>query len=153
MPAPIFYLEDLRLERDFTCGRFRLTRAEIIEFARRFDPQPFHIDEDAARESYFQGLCASGVHTQAAAIGLMVRAIADVAVVAGGSLDQARFLIPTRPDTDYDVAARWVSARPSARNPARGVASLAGTARRADGVMVMEFGVTYVVARRPSCSV
>jgi acyl dehydratase len=148
MGATKRYLEDLRLGADIACGSFRFSRAEIIDFAQRFDPQPFHLDEAAAQASYFQGLCASGVHSQAAAIGLMVRALTDVAVVAGGSLDQARFHIPVRPDRRYDVVARWIETRPSARNPTRGVAIIRGSAHDEDGVLAMEFGVTYVVARR-----
>jgi acyl dehydratase len=142
------HLEDLPVGTEFSCGRFTFSRDDIIEFARRFDPQPFHLDDEAARHSYFVGLCASGVHSQAACIGLMVRAIANVAVIAGGSLDRATFLAPVRPGQAYDVTAAWTKARPSSRNPARGVASLAGTARDAAGATVMTFGVTYVVARR-----
>ena len=141
------YLEDLALGETLDCGSFQLGRDEVIAFAERFDPQPFHLDDAAAETSYFAGLCASGLHSQAAAIGLMVRAIADVAVVAGASLDQARFLVPVRPDRRYDVVARWTEARPSARNPVRGIAVIRGEALH-EGDIVMRFGVTYVVACR-----
>ena len=87
----MLFLEDLPLDQPFPCGLFRLTRAEIIAFAQAFDPQPFHLDDAAAERSYFGRLCASGLHTQGMAIGLMVRAIADVAVVAGYALHEARF--------------------------------------------------------------
>jgi acyl dehydratase len=140
-------LEDLPIGIDFACGSFRFTCEEIIAFAAIYDPQPFHLDEAAAQRSYFRGLCASGVHSQAAAIGLVVRATANVAVVAGGSLDQARFLIPVRPDRRYDVTARWTDARPAIRNPTRGVALIRGSAREEGGALAMTFGVTYIVAR------
>lgn len=143
------YLEDLPLHHRFACGSFTLSRAEIIDFAARFDPQPFHLDEAAAKHSYFGGLVASGVHTQAAAIGLVVRANLDIATVAGGALERARFHIPVRPDRRYDVEAWWDSLRPSARTPGRGVGVLHGAAREADGRLVMEFGITYILARRP----
>ena len=142
------YLDDLALGIDFPCGGFTLSREEIIAFAEKYDPQPFHLDEAAARQSYFQGLCASGLHTQGAAIGLMVRAIADVAVVAGYALHEARFYEPVRPDTRYEVVARWTEASPSPRDAGRGRAVMTGVALR-DGVVVMRFGVTYVVQRRP----
>jgi acyl dehydratase len=142
------YLEDIALGRLMACGSFLLAREEIIAFARRYDPQPWHLDEAAAKETYFGALCASGVQSQACAIGLMVRTIGDVAVVAGGTLNEARFHVPVWPDTRYDVAARWVSARPSSRNAARGVATISGEARDPQGRVVMEFGVTYIVARR-----
>ena len=142
------YLEDLPLGVRFDCGAFCFSRDEIVAFARQFDPQPFHIDDAAAERSYFKGLCASGVHTQAAAIGLLVRAIADVAVVAGGSLDQARFFVPVRAGRRYAVTAWWQETRVSARDPARGVAVLRGVAVGEDGAEVMAFGVTYIVATR-----
>jgi acyl dehydratase len=141
------FLEDLPLGAWFPCGTFRLTRAEIIAFAAQFDPQPFHLDDDAAARSYFGRLCASGLHTQGMAIGLMVRAITDVAVIAGYSLNQARFLEPTWPDTDYTVRAAWTEVSPSPSNPARGRATIDIEVARA-GTAVARLGVTYVVARR-----
>ena len=143
------HLEDLPLGRLIACGSFRFTRAEIVAFARQYDPQPWHLDEDAAKETYFGALCASGVQSQAAAISLLVRALTDVAVVAGGSLNEARFHLPIWPETPYDVTARWVTVRPSASNPQRGVATINGEARDQQGRVAMAFGVTYIVARRP----
>ena len=140
-------LHNLPLEQEFPCGAFTLTEAEIIAFATIYDPQPWHLDDAAARRTYFNGLCASGLHSQGAAIGLVVRAIADVAIIAGGSLHEARFFAPVRPNQPYRVAATWVSARPSASNPARGVASIFIVARDEAGVAVMECGVTYIVGR------
>ncbi len=146
-PARV-HLDDLPLGADFPCGRFSLTRAEIVAFAGQFDPQPFHLDEVAAAASYFGGLVASGLHTQGAAIGLLVRATTDVAVVAGYALHEARFFVPVRPDTPYDVAARWTDVHPSSRDPERGAARIAITVTDAAGGKVATFGVTYIVARR-----
>ncbi len=143
------YLEDLPLGTVIDCGSFRLSRAEIIAFAGRYDPQPFHLDEAAAQASYFRGLCASGVQSQAMAIGLMVRALHGVAFVAGYSLHEARFFAPVRPDVAYRVRANWADATPSPRGASRGRASITGEARDGEGALVMTFGVTYVVARRP----
>jgi acyl dehydratase len=144
------YLEDLVLGERFACGGFTFTRADIVAFAARFDPQPFHLDEAAAKHSYFGGLVASGVHTQAEAVSLVVRATTDIAVVAGGALERARFLVPVRPDRSYEVEAWWHSTRPSGRDHTRGVALLRGEAREAAGPVVMEFGITYILARRPA---
>lgn len=149
-PSRRLYLEDLPLGEVFACGRFTLTRAEIVAFARQFDPQPWHLDDALAQASAFGTLVASGVHTQAAAIGLLVRRIADVAVLFGGSLHESRFAVPVRPDTPHDVTARWTGARPSASNPSRGIASVAGEARDPAGRTAMTFGVTYIIARRPA---
>lgn len=142
------YLEDLVLGERFPCGGFRFTRDEIIDFAKRFDPQPFHLDEAAAQHTYFKGLSASGIHTQAAALGCIVRTVTDVAVVAGASLDQARFFIPVRPDRDYTVVAWFEEVRPTRSNPARGLAALRGEALDDAGQVVMTFGVTYMMHRR-----
>ena len=142
----MLFLDDLPLGVDFPCGSFTLSRAEIIDFASKFDPQPFHLDEDAAKASYFEGLCASGLHSQGAAIGLMVRAIQHVAVVAGYALNETRFFVPVRPDTRYDVVARWAEAAPSPRDPKRGRAMITGEALLG-GAIAMRFGVTYVVRR------
>lgn len=143
------HLEDLPLGAWFPCGTFRLTRAEIIAFAQHYDPQPFHLDDEAAARSYFTRLCASGLHTQGMAIGLMVRAITDVAAIAGYALHEARFMVPVWPDTSYEVQARWTSASPSPRDATRGRASMTIAVRHA-ATPVSTLGVTYVVARRPT---
>jgi acyl dehydratase len=142
------YLDDLALGAEIDCGEFRLTREEIIDFAERFDPQPFHLDDAAAAASYFGGLCASGIHTQAAALGLAIRAVAGVAVVAGGALERATFQRPVYPDEAHRVTARWVEARPSASNPSRGVAVIAIDVHDSQGRPVMHGGITYILARK-----
>ncbi len=143
------YLEDLPIGQELDCGSFALTEAEIIDFATRFDPQPWHLDDILARDTYFRGLCASGLHSQAAAIGLVVRAIKGTAIIAGGALNEVRFRAPVRPNQSYRVTASWTEARASVHNPARGVAVIAILARDAQGETVMEGGITYIVGRRP----
>ena len=143
------YLEDLPLGVDIECGAFALSRDEIMAFAEKFDPQPWHLDDELAAASAFGELVDSGVHTQATAIGLLVRRLTDVAVLFGGSLHETRFAVPMRPDTEYAVAARWTEARPSASNPTRGVAKIEGRATGPDGRVAMTFGITFIVARRP----
>jgi acyl dehydratase len=144
------YLEDLTLGHVIDCGGFSLTEAEIVDFAQRFDPQPWHLDDALARNTYFESLCASGVHTQAISIGLMVRAIAGVQIVAGGALNEARVLVPVRPNRRYAVTASWREARPSSRNPTRGVGVIDITTSDAEGRVVMQAGVTYILARKPT---
>jgi acyl dehydratase len=141
------YLDDLPLGTTFPCGSFTLTREAIIAYATQYDPQPFHLDDEAAANSYFGRLCASGLHTQGMAIGLMVRAITDVAVLAGYALHEARFTEPVWPDTQYDVAAAWTETSPSPRDPGRGRAALRITVTTSTRP-VATLGVTYVVQRR-----
>ena len=142
------YLEDLVVGEPIACGRFRLTRDEIIAFAELYDPQPFHLDESYAQSHYFAGLCASGVQTQAMALGMMVRALGPVAFIAGRTLHEARFFAAVRPDAEYSVEAQWTALKPHPRHHDRGDAMISGISRDADGVAVMNFGVTYVVGRR-----
>lgn len=144
------YLDDLRLDAPFDCGSFSLTRGEIVEFATRFDPQPWHLDDALAARSAFGTLVASGVHTQAAALGLMVRAISNVAVMFGGSLHESRFFVPVLPNVRHTVTATWTSARPSASKPTQGIARIEGVAANESGRTAMTFGVTYIVARQPA---
>jgi acyl dehydratase len=146
----MIYLEDIVLHEPIACGSFRLTRDEIVAFAAVFDPQPFHLDEAGGERSYFGRLVASGLHTQGAAIGLMVRRLSNLAVIAGRSLNTTRFHRPTLPDEDYTVAASWTERTYSTRDPRRGTATIAGTIHDAAGVLTTEFGVTYVLARRPA---
>lgn len=144
----MLHLQDLPLGIWFPCGSFRLDRDDIVAFARRYDPQPFHLDEAAAARSYFGRLCASGLHTQGMAIGLMVPVIADVAVVAGYKLHEARFLVPVWPDTTYTVRARWTDISPSPRDATRGRAAM--EIEVAEGAApVARLGVTYVVRACP----
>jgi acyl dehydratase len=145
----MIYLEDIVLHEPIACGSFRLTREEIVAFAAVFDPQPFHLDEAGGQRSHFGRLVASGLHTQGAAIGLMVRRLCDLAVIAGRSLNTARFYRPTLPDETYSVTARWTETAVSPRNPGRGAATIAGTIHDEGGALTTEFGVTYVLARRP----
>jgi acyl dehydratase len=144
----MIYLEDLVLDTPIACGSFNLSRAEIVAFAEQFDPQEFHLTEEGGRASHFGTLIASGVHTQAKAIGLVVRRLHDLAVVAGRSLNTARFHRPTYPDAAYDVSVQWTEVKP-ARDPARGYAVLSGAIHDDQGRLTTEFGVTYVLLRRP----
>ncbi len=102
------YLDDLAINAPFPCGSFTLTRAEIIAFAQLYDPQPFHLDDQAAEKSYFGRLCASGLHTQGMARRLDVR-------VSGYILHEARFHVPVGPDADDCVRAHWTAIIPSPR--------------------------------------
>jgi acyl dehydratase len=147
--APRRYLEDLPLDAPIDCGSFALTREEIIDFARKFDPQPQHLGEAEAAATAFGALVASGIHSQAAALGLIVRATTGVAAMFGLALHETRFFVPVRPDVPHAVTARWTEARPSASKPGQGVARIEGQAVNPDGQTALTFGITMIVARRP----
>jgi acyl dehydratase len=143
------WLEDLPLDRPLDCGTFRLTEREIIDFAAKYDPQPFHLSAEAARESIFGGLIASSTQSLAISCGLVVRANARVRFVCGAAWEDIKLHRPVRPDIDYAVRARWTAARPSSSKPDRGVANIAIEVLDDEGP-VMTYGIAYFVWRRPS---
>lgn len=91
--------DDIRIDEPVAIGSYLFTREAILDFARRYDPQPFHIDEDAAARSHFDGLVASGWHTAAAWMRLTVDYAREHGTLAGISpgLDEIRWLKPVRP--------------------------------------------------------
>jgi acyl dehydratase len=141
------YLEDLVLDRTIECGSFTLTEDEIIEFAAKYDPQPFHLDRAAAEASAFGGLVASSVQSLGLSCGLMVRTIAGVQVMGGMAWEDIKLLRPVRPNLPFTVRARWTSAKPSRSKPDRGIAKVAIEVW--DGTdIAMTYGIAYLVRRR-----
>ncbi|MGE5537536.1 MAG: MaoC/PaaZ C-terminal domain-containing protein [Gemmatimonas sp.] len=143
---PTRYLEDLTLDEPFECGTFSVTEDEIIEFAAKYDPQPFHLDRAAAAASAFGGLVASSVQSLALSCGLMVRAIDGVAVIGGMGWEDIRLMRPVRPGVAFAVRARWLSKRPSASKPDRGIAKIAIEVWEGSAV-AMSYGIAYLVRR------
>jgi acyl dehydratase len=113
------YLDDLRVGQRFTSGSLRVEEAEIKAFAAQFDPQPFHLDESAARASLFRGLAASGWHTAALSMRLLVDGglpIAGGVIGASGELAWPR---PTRPGNVLTVETEVLDVVPSKSRPPR----------------------------------
>ena len=121
--AKAFYLEELSVGQRFSAGTYRMTEERIKSFAAEFDPQPFHLDEAAARQSVFKGLAASGWHTSAATMRLMVDALnlAGGAAGLGGEISWPR---PTRPGDTLRVELEVLAITPSRSKPDRGVVSV-----------------------------
>jgi acyl dehydratase len=143
--ADLIHLEQIAIGRSFSCGSFCLTADEIVSFAQRYDPQPFHTCEAAARASAFGGLVASSVQSFAEAASLLVRAIADVDVIAGLGWSETKLLGPIRPGLRYSVEGCWTSARRSATRESAGVAQVDGRVTEPSGEPVLTFGVIYLV--------
>ena len=146
-------LEDLTLNEPIDCGTFRVTEREIVDFAMLYDPQPFHLSLDAAKESIFGGLVASSTQSLAISCGLVVRALANVAIMGGAAWEDIKLFRPVWPDRDYAVRVRWAKTRPSASKPDRGIANLTIEVLEGDvtteKTVVMTYGVAYFVRRRP----
>ncbi len=145
---PELYLDDLRLGQQFTTAEHRLDPARLVAFAAEFDPQPFHLDEAAARRSLFGGLAASGWHTASVTMRLMVTsgpAIAGGLVGAGVELSWPR---PTRPGDVLHVVSEVTDIAPSRSRPERGMVTMRSETRNQDGAVVQVMVGRMVVPRR-----
>lgn len=146
------YFEDFSPGETLQLGAKSITAEEIINFAREFDPQPFHIDPQAARSSSFGGLVASGVQTFGMFMRLFVDGVlADAANLGGAGADDMRFLVPVRPgDT---ISARVIiqpQTRPSATKPDRGVLVIRAELSNQDDQLVWHATITSIMRRRPT---
>jgi acyl dehydratase len=142
------YLEDLRVGQRFTSGSHAVDEAQIRAFARQFDPQPFHLDDGAARASLFGGLAASGWHTAAITMRLLVEGglpLAGGIVGAGGEISWPQ---PTRPGDVLRVDSEVVEIRPSRSRPDRGTVIVRSDTRNQQGEIVQTLVARLVVPRR-----
>jgi acyl dehydratase len=142
------YFEDLEEDRPLECRAVAFTREAIVAFAAQFDPQPFHLDEAAARDSIFKGLVASALHTLSACTKVVVAAQAGVAILSGVGLHAAKMYNPVRPGGTLSVDARWADLRRSRSKPDRGFASILCNVANQSGQPVVSYGYQYLVAGR-----
>ena len=145
------YFEDFAAGQTFALGTHTMTRDEIVDFARQFDPQPFHVDEEAAQASPFGGLIASGWHTAAVFMRLYVDALlSDAASMGSPGISELRWLAPVRPgDT---LTGRFIveSVQPSSKRPDRGTVFFRSEMVAADGTTVLSMTGRGYFARRPT---
>ncbi len=154
------YFEDLKVGETIALGRYTFTADEIKAFARRFDPQPFHVDEAAAEESHFGALVASGWHTAAIWMRLMVdhrRRMAEAALARGEPVAgigpalgfrKLRWLKPVYVDDTIEYASEVIELRPSGSRRDQGLMTLRSTGVNQNGVLVFSFISTTFVERR-----
>jgi acyl dehydratase len=144
------YLDDLVVGQRFTSGARTLSADEIKAFAREFDPQPFHLDEEAARDTFFQGLAASGWHAASIAMSLLVRGglpIAGGIVGAGGEIAWRK---PIRPGDTLHVESEIIEVTPSRSRADRGTVLARSDTINQNGEIVQTFTARLVVPRRPA---
>ena len=127
MDAKPLFLEDLRVGQTFGSGTHALDDAQIFAFAGQYDPQPFHLDHDAAADSLFGGLAASGWHTAAITMRLLVDGGAPVSGGVIGAGVEVRWPTPTRPDDVLRVVSEVLEIVPSRSRPERGMLTLQST--------------------------
>jgi acyl dehydratase len=117
-PTESLHWEDFPVGSRMVFGAMAVTREAIVDFARQFDPQPFHVDERAGADSIFGGLCASGWHTCAMAMRMMCdEYLLDAASLGSPGIDNLRWLKPVYPGDTLSVQLEVVQARPMASRP------------------------------------
>jgi acyl dehydratase len=149
-PTTCLYLDDLSVGQRFTSGSHTLSADEIHAFARSYDPQAFHLDDDAARAMLFGGLAASGWHTAAITMRLNVEGglpLAGGIIGAGGEIGWPR---PTRPGDTLHVESEVLEIVPSRSRPDRGMATVLSRTVNQNGEIVQTFKAKLVVPRRPT---
>jgi acyl dehydratase len=147
--APL-YLEDLAVGQTFRSGTVTVEPERVKAFAAEFDPQPFHIDEQAAAGSVFGGLVASGWQTAALTMRLLVDGELNVAGgLVGVGVDGLRWPRPVWPGDTLRVESEVLEVRPSASKPDRGVVRIRSTTLNQHGQPVMEQVATLIVPRWP----
>ena len=143
------YLEDLRVGQRFTSGTYVMEAARIKEFAAEFDPQPFHLDERAAQASIFKGLAASGWHTAAVAMRLLVTGGLPFANGLAGLGGEVAWPRPTRPGDILHVESEIIEITQSRSKPHQGIVTVRGTMFNQNGEAVYLLTAKLLVPRRP----
>jgi acyl dehydratase len=148
--SDLMYFEDVQVGETDRFGRYEVTREEIIEYARQFDPQPFHMDEAAAKRSMFGGLIASGWHTGA----MLMRMINDHAIPGAATtgalgFDDLKWLKPVRPGDVLSVETRVVDKSESRSRPEIGVVKIESQVVDQRGEVKMSLVSLVLYRRRP----
>jgi acyl dehydratase len=150
MSQETLFFDDLKVGDTFTTGTYELSTADIKRFAAEFDPQPFHLDDEAARDTMFGGLAASGWHTAAITMRLLVTGgpkLANGVLGAGGEIE---WKTPTRPGDVLHVESEVVELIPSRSRTDRGVLVLRSRTINQHGAVVQSLSAKLIVARRPA---
>ena len=147
------YFEDLEIGTRSTAGPYGVSRDEIVEFAKKYDPVPRHLDEEAAARSVFGGLTACSAHTFSIFILLTTRLQPRLHVLAGLSWDKLRLPQPVRPGDELDLETTVLEMRESKSKPDRGIVGTGVLLRNQRREPVLECTSNILVARRPDTNV
>ena len=142
------YFEDVAVGDIMRFGRYEVTKEEIVEYARQFDPQPFHLDEEAARQSMFGGLIASGWHTGAMFIRMVVEYMTPVHATTGAmGFDDLKWVKPVRPGDVLTVESE-VKEKVGGRRTDRGTVKIESRIQNQRGEVVMSLVSLVIYLRR-----
>ena len=145
------YLEDFAVGQTFGSGRLRVEAGRIKSFAAEFDPQPFHLDEARARDTVFRGLAASGWHTAALTMRLLVESeFRPAGGIVGAGFDEFRWPRPVRPGDELHVESEVLEVRPSKSRPDQGLVRVRTTTLNQNGEAVQVQVGNLIVPRRPA---
>jgi acyl dehydratase len=146
------YLEDFAPGQTYGSGKHRVTAEAIKAYAAQFDPQPFHLDDDAARASFFEGLSASGWHTAGMTMRLLVDSdLRPAGGIIGGWADELKWPRPVRPGDDLEVRSEVLEVRPSRSRPGQGFVKARVTTlnQRGEAVQVVVMNLLVQAHPRP----
>ena len=146
----MIYLEEFTPGQKYVSGTRRVDAAAIKGFATQFDPQPFHLDEDAARTSFFGGLAASGWHTAALSMRLLVESdFRPAGGVIGSRAEELKWPRPVRPGDELHVEAEVLEVRPSSSRPGQGFIKCRTTTLNQNDEPVQVLVMNLLVQARP----
>ena len=146
------YFEDLEVGAETYFGSYDVTREEILEFARKYDPQPFHLSDEEAAKTHFGRIAASGWHTCAMTMAVVARHVVDDEQAGLGSpgIDDLRWRRPVYPGDTLHVQGKIVEKTPSRRKPHRGSFRSEMVVTNQDDQPVMTFTSIVLIRRRPA---
>ena len=147
----MIYFEDLQVGQETLFGHYDVTREEMLEFARKYDPQPFHLSDEAAAKTHFGRLAASGWHTGAMAMSVIVAKLTELRWAGLGSpgVDELRWLKPVHPGDRLTVRGTIVDKTPSRSKPEIGSIRTETRVTNQDGIEVMRYTSIVLMQRRP----
>jgi len=148
----MIYFEDLAVGAETEFGSYQVTREEVIDFARKYDPQPFHLSDEAAAKTHFGRLAASGWHTAAMTMAVIARRVVDQQQAGLGSpgIDELRWKKPVYPGDTLHVRGKILEKTPSRSRPDMGSFRTQTTVSNQDGEVVMTFISIVLIRRRPA---
>src|SRR6185503_9583327 len=147
----MIYLEDLKVGAETEFGSYEVTREEVLEFARKYDPQPFHLSDEEAAKTHFGRIAASGWHTAAMTMAVIARRVVDQEQAGLGSpgIDELRWKKPVYPGDTLHVRGKILETTPSRSRPDMGSFRTQTTVTNQDGDVVMTFISIVLIRRRP----
>lgn len=148
----MIYFEDLAVGQTARFGEYHVTREEVIAFAEKYDPQPFHLSDEAAAKTHFGRLAASGWHTCAMTMAMIVENLRRTKQAGLGSpgIDELRWLKPVFPGDTLSCETEIVEVRASQSRPEMGSYRSRMTVRNQHGETVLSFISIALIARRPT---